>query len=75
MQFGDDWPGVFIRGDNALWYSMGLSQALQLLRESGAPWMATHAVEQLKGLLGSCVVRPGGAPPEGTQMVPEWGKP
>ena len=40
-----------------------------------AQWMATHAVEQLKGLLGSCVVRPGGAPPEGTQMVPEWGKP
>lgn len=22
VQFGDDWPGVFIRGDNAAYYSM-----------------------------------------------------
>jgi hypothetical protein len=27
-QFGDDWPGVFIRGDNALWYAHLLKSAL-----------------------------------------------
>lgn len=26
MQFGGDWPGVFIRGDHALYYSMILDQ-------------------------------------------------
>lgn len=24
IQFGDDWPGVFIRGDNALGYALAL---------------------------------------------------
>lgn len=24
MQFGNDWPGIFIRGDNAAWYAMCL---------------------------------------------------
>lgn len=28
MQFGDDWPGVFIRGDNAACYSMALDSLL-----------------------------------------------
>lgn len=28
MQFGDDWPGVFIRGDNAAHYMLTLRQAL-----------------------------------------------
>lgn len=28
VQFGDDWPGVFIRGDNALYYALNLRSAL-----------------------------------------------
>lgn len=28
IQFGDDWPGVFIRGDNAACYSMALDSLL-----------------------------------------------
>lgn len=28
VQFGGDWPGVFIRGDNALYYAMALEQVL-----------------------------------------------
>jgi hypothetical protein len=24
VQFNDDWPGLFIRGDNAFWYAMQL---------------------------------------------------
>lgn len=26
MQFGDDWPGVFIRGDHALWLATKLEE-------------------------------------------------
>jgi len=33
VQFGDDWPGVFIRGDNAFAYSMALSDALEQLED------------------------------------------
>ncbi len=28
MSFGDDWPGVFIRGDDALFYAESLRQHL-----------------------------------------------
>ncbi|PHS64380.1 MAG: hypothetical protein COB09_08375 [Thalassobium sp.] len=28
IQFGGDWPGVFIRGDNAAYYSMALDSLL-----------------------------------------------
>lgn len=34
MQFGDDWPGVFIRGDNAMGYSMALESIAQRLTEN-----------------------------------------
>lgn len=29
VRFGDDWPGVFIRGDNAMWYALLLKQLLE----------------------------------------------
>ena len=28
VQFGDDWPGVFLRGDNAAYFGMALEQLL-----------------------------------------------
>jgi hypothetical protein len=34
VQFGDDWPGVFIRGDNAMVYAMALSS---LIKQDGDP--------------------------------------
>lgn len=27
VQFGDDWPGLFIRGDNVGWYAMAVKRA------------------------------------------------
>jgi len=33
MQFGNDWPGVFIRGDNAVFYASCLSLMLRASRE------------------------------------------
>jgi hypothetical protein len=29
MQFGDDWPGIFVRGDNAMGYAMALDRVLR----------------------------------------------
>lgn len=28
VQFGDDWPGVFLRGDSALWYAHAIDMFL-----------------------------------------------
>ena len=33
VQFGDDWPGVFIRGDDALAFSAYLEHLLIMVRE------------------------------------------
>jgi hypothetical protein len=38
MQFGDDWPGIFLRGDDAFNYAYHLERLLELTRE-------THQVE------------------------------
>lgn len=29
IRFGTDWPGLFIRGDNAVWYHMALTSILE----------------------------------------------
>lgn len=29
IQFGNDWPGVFIRGDSAGWYAFQLKQLIE----------------------------------------------
>jgi len=33
VQFGDDWPGVFVRGDNAFGYAMALQEAMEKIPE------------------------------------------
>lgn len=33
MEFGTDWPGVFIRGDNALYFSWELKRLLDNIEE------------------------------------------
>lgn len=34
IQFEDDWPGVFIRGDNAAGFSMSLSNMLEKYKKT-----------------------------------------
>ena len=34
MRFGDDWPGVFIRGDNAVFYGMQLTSLLDMIESA-----------------------------------------
>lgn len=48
MQFGDDWPGVFIRGDNAMMFSADL----RMFVESGGQY--PNIVSDLTELLASC---------------------
>jgi hypothetical protein len=49
MQFGDDWPGVFIRGDHAAAYVMALSQVLERTKTDDIAH--SLAVLQCAGLL------------------------
>lgn len=49
VQFGDDWPGIFIRGDNAAWYAMNLQEIVKKIAPND--FMAKACVEGLLNLL------------------------
>lgn len=52
MQFGDDWPGVFIRGDNAAYYARTLARVL-----AGEAGPLEHAIARgLVELLSGCIL-------------------
>lgn len=51
MQFGDDWPGVFIRGDNAFHFAMELRAAMDALKESDYPPFRLAVLAGLAGTL------------------------
>ena len=58
MQDPGDWPGVFIRGDDAMRYALALSR---LIAEVGRAEDFTASLERgpvldLRDLLGSCIV-------------------
>jgi hypothetical protein len=60
VQFGSDWPGVFIRGDNALWYGQKLRVMLEEMYRaphlSGEHKMFIASLNELADLLSSCRV-------------------
>ena len=37
VQFNDDWPGVFIRGDNACWLALCLEQYMSAIEKDEKP--------------------------------------
>ena len=45
MAFGDDWPGLFLRGDVAMGYAMAVEQAYKSLRERGLSEMSLLAIQ------------------------------
>jgi hypothetical protein len=49
MQFGNDWPGVFIRGDHALAAAAHLERAIKLVEKMSSAYWPTMSV--LTGLL------------------------
>lgn len=54
VQFGDDWPGIFIRGDNAFGYAMELQSAMAKMPEC----LEKMQMKWLCELLGGAVVNP-----------------
>lgn len=48
MKFGDDWPGLFLRGDAAEVYHAALNRALLAMEEGDPPHM--HIISILRDL-------------------------
>lgn len=49
VQFGDDWPGTFIRGDNAAYYAMCLDALLHGQADVFQRVAVSSLLEDLKG--------------------------
>lgn len=56
VQFGDDWPGVFIRGDNAGYYAMALDALLQ--QSDKADLLTLSILNGLRDALAGAIVGP-----------------
>jgi hypothetical protein len=61
MQFGVDWPGIFIRGDDALSYAQTLERTIAALPASA--WADRSMLMGLMLVLRSCSVGDTGWPP------------
>lgn len=60
MQFGNDWPGIFLRGDHSMAYRMALDTALRALQMKDLAMCSIMTQVQLGGLrdlLCSCDTR------------------
>jgi hypothetical protein len=53
VQFNDDWPGVFIRGDNAAYYAIHLNEAIKKVKDIYDPrsFISVSVLENLLHLL------------------------
>jgi hypothetical protein len=56
VQFGEDWPGVFIRGDDAAYYAMALRCVLEMPPDDRI--IEAAAVSELADTLEASRVRP-----------------
>jgi len=66
LQIEDDWPGVFIRGDNALHHAMTLKSVLTAINNGFAPPPIELAtLRGLVALLQSCSAGPSADEPTG----------
>jgi len=60
LEINGDWPGVFLRGDNAGWAAMQLDQAIELLKQrpfSNTESILIASIQNLSELLKSSIVR------------------
>ena len=71
MQFGGDWPGVFIRGDNAAHFAGHLRIVLDDLRAHHSGNISAHVVDGLISDLESAIEQPG-TRPAGLQQLRSW---
>jgi hypothetical protein len=56
LQFNDDWPGTFIRGDNAAWYALLLGRLLDTPQI--APATAINQLRRLQTVLAASCINP-----------------
>lgn len=58
VQFNDDWPGIFIRGDNAIYFGYLLSNISKMLKDSKDPLTKIELLQldSFKKFLQSCAV-------------------
>jgi hypothetical protein len=56
MQFGEDWPGVFIRGDNAGYFALHLTMLLEMVETTPVSVGPKLTCEDLARTLGGCIV-------------------
>jgi hypothetical protein len=76
LQFGDDWPGVFLRGDTAAHYAISLRGVLDALKHGGVELpdgvlLQAMALDGLLSDLEGCRVTDASDPP-GTQRCRPW---
>lgn len=73
MVFGDDWPGVFLRGEHALQFASTLEGVLSSRHAPSALGVVDRAVlDGLVKTLRSCLVN--GHMPEGLQRLKPYGE-
>jgi hypothetical protein len=70
VQFGDDWPGVFIRGDNAMTFAHVLRAALKLIPQT--EWLVRSQLNGLQDDLQACCVGNTGWPLGGADEAKMW---
>lgn len=59
VQFGDDWNGLFIRGDRAGWMAMRLKRLVQSIEAGEKPdWSALGAVREFLSAMDGVIVGP-----------------
>jgi hypothetical protein len=58
LQINEDWPGVFVRGDNALYYAMALDRVLDQLDQSReiVDIISLSSLKSLVDTLRSCAI-------------------
>jgi len=70
MQFGDDWPGVFVRGDNALHYALCLKVAINSIDEKD--FIIKSHLKGLYNLLTSCLQHHQNFSEDEVQKARDW---
>jgi hypothetical protein len=60
LRFGEDWPGIFLRGDDALFFAKAVRRTIILM---GDGWLDKMMMQALADTLESCSVGDTGWPP------------
>jgi hypothetical protein len=74
MGFGDDWPGIFIRGDDAMHFNTQLKVLKECIRKGYEIKKGSYldsVIIDLIDLFSSCIIR-GGMEPANLKKLKDW---